>query len=90
MQVGDVVLMKDESKISSSYKLGKVSKTFPGDDGKIRRVVVEYKNVTADSDIKNLKIMQTERSIHGLVVICPVEEDEKTMAKKIEDTLKAF
>ena len=44
LKVGDVVLIQDSNLIRSQWKLGKVSKTFEGQDGKVRKDQVQYKN----------------------------------------------
>ena len=87
MQPGDVVLIKDESRISNTYKLGKVAEVMKGEDGKVRKARVEYKNVQHDTDIKKAPWMSTERSVHGLAVIVPVdytqEEIDSDVSKDI-------
>ena len=35
--------MKEESRASSDYRLGKVEKVFVGEDGHVRRAVIMYK-----------------------------------------------
>ena len=72
--VGDIVLLKKESKILSRYTLGKITKTEAGSDGKVRRVVVEYTNPAAGLNMKNTDRKETERNVHNVVVIVPVEE----------------
>lgn len=65
--VGDVVLMKEETLASRSYRLGRVEEVFPGKDGHVRRVSVAYKN-------PGEKVFRkTERPIHNLVLIVPEE-----------------
>ena len=65
--VGDVVLMKEETLASRSYRLGRVEEVFPGKDGHVRRVIVAYKN-------PGEKVFRkTERPIHNLVLIVPEE-----------------
>ena len=41
MRVGDVVLVQDSNQVRGNWKLGKVSKVYPGDDGRVRKVDVE-------------------------------------------------
>ena len=71
--VDDVVLLKHESKVQCSYKLGRVVEAVPAEDGKVRRVTVEYVNPGLDCNVAEKK-MRTERSVHGLVVIVAADE----------------
>ena len=80
LQAGDVVLMKTESKISSTYRLAVVKSAVPDADGKVRKVMLTYKNVDSGPVYKEkgYKDSETERSVHNLVLIMPVDwkEDE--------------
>jgi Family of unknown function (DUF5641) len=65
-QVGDVVLLKDETAAGSTYKLARVVEVFRDEkDGKVRKVLVAYKNVTE-------KV--STRPIHKIVLIVPAED----------------
>ena len=44
MIVGDIVI-QDSNQIRGKWKLARVSKIFPSDDGRVRRVEIEFKNV---------------------------------------------
>jgi hypothetical protein len=68
IKVGDVVLLKNESVATCSYKLGRVVKVFPGEDGHVRRAIIAYKN-PGESTFR-----ETERPIQKLVLIVPVED----------------
>ena len=48
MKTGDIVLIQDSNLIRGQWKLGKVSNTYPGTDGKVGKVDVQYKNLNAD------------------------------------------
>ena len=37
---GDIVLIQDSNQVRGNWKLGQVSKVKPGDDGKVRNVVI--------------------------------------------------
>ena len=41
LREGDVVLIQDNNQIRGKWKLGVVLKTFPGEDGRVRRVQVQ-------------------------------------------------
>ena len=44
VRVGDVALIQDSNQVQGNWKLGKVSKVYPGDDTRVRIVDVKYKN----------------------------------------------
>ena len=78
LEAGDIVLMKKESELSNTYKLAKVKQSMPSDDGLVRKVLLVYKNVDDGPDYKpgGYKDMTTERSIHNLVLIQPINDRE--------------
>ena len=44
-QQGDIVLLKQETAADASYRLGLVGEVYPSlSDGRVRRVLVKYKN----------------------------------------------
>ena len=63
LKVDDVVLMKDESIASRTYRLARVKQVFIGNDGHVRRALLVYKN-PGESVFR-----ETERPIHKLVLI---------------------
>ena len=84
VQEGDIVLMKAESALSQSYKLARVEKVVVDPDGMVRRVFLHYTNVDGKKEYKRggYKVKQTERAVHGLVVIKPADWEEE----KLENT----
>jgi hypothetical protein len=69
--VGDVVLLKDETATTCTYKLARVSEVIPDErEGKIRKVVVAYKN------FNERVFRQSTRPIHKIVLIVPAEDAE--------------
>lgn len=44
MRVGNRVLIQDSNQVRGNWKRGKVSKVYPGDNARVRKVDVEYKN----------------------------------------------
>lgn len=44
MRVDDRVLIQDSNQVRGNCKLGKLSKAYPGDDARVRKVDVKYKN----------------------------------------------
>lgn len=72
---GDIVLLKDSNVLKREYRLARVKEVIPGDDGHVRRVVLEYKNhgskKSDNSAEEEANFSTTERSIHNIVVIVP-------------------
>lgn len=54
------------------WKMGRVSTVFPGNDSKVRKVEVEYKNTDSTTYVR------IERAVQRLVVILPIEESGAT------------
>ena len=74
---GDVVLIADSNAVRGQWKIARVSKTFPGKDGKVRNVELQYKNGRKREPLKTYKgqgYVTIDRPVHKLVVIVPVEE----------------
>jgi Family of unknown function (DUF5641) len=70
-QVGDVVLLKDETVAACTYKLARVIEVIPDErDGKIRKVIVAYKN------FNERVFRQSTRPVHKIVLIVPAEDAE--------------
>ena len=84
---GDVVLMKTESELQKKYKLALVKKAFVDKDGHVRRVLLSYKNVDGSSDYKGYINKETERSIHNIIVITPVDWKEEDVEAAITTDL---
>ena len=92
---GDVVLLKESNVLKREYRLAKVRDVKPGNDGHIRKVTLEYKNLdntgtnvnAADQSLKNSTFNTTERSIQNIVVIVPVDWEpdviEETITKEL-------
>ena len=62
-------MLQDARQLRGQWKLAKVSKTMPSSDGKVRRVILEYKNEGA------LTLTKVERPVQRLVVIVTVDEN---------------
>jgi hypothetical protein len=87
LKKGDIVLRKDETAASQTYKYAKVVKVHAGTDGKVRAADIEYK-LPGESVFR-----MTTRPIHKLVLIIPVEEQvsatdkvERAEAAPVETT----
>ena len=44
LKIGDIVLIQDSNLVRGQWRLGIVSNTYLGSDGKVRKVEVQYKN----------------------------------------------
>ena len=67
VRIGDICLIQYKG-IRSSYRLGRVIGVFYGEDKLVRKIKLEYKLPNEN----NYRIV--ERSIHGVAVIVPIEE----------------
>jgi hypothetical protein len=68
LKVGDIVLRKDETAASQTYKYAKVVKVHTSADGKVRAADIEYKLPG------ELVFRTTTRPIYKLVLVVPAEE----------------
>jgi hypothetical protein len=73
--VGDLVMICEDSKIKSKYKMGVVEVVKQSNDGVVRSATVRYVNIThnprGEDDVSTVHV---RRSIQRLVLIMPVEE----------------
>ena len=89
VQVGDVVLMFNENEIKGRYKLGRVKEVIPSrTDNIVRRAIVEYKNITANTNLKKATFKESERPIHNLVVIVPNDYSEEDLEEEEDQNLQ--
>ncbi|XP_073237109.1 uncharacterized protein [Porites lutea] len=58
LKIGDVVLVVDNNSPPGRWLLGRVIKTFPGRDGKVRVAEVKTKNSTLTRPISNLCLLE--------------------------------
>ena len=83
MRIGDIVLIQDSNAVRGQWKNGRVMQTFPGNDGKVRNVEVQYKCFPMDDKSKEYKgkaYTTIQHPVQKLVVILPIEESYKTIA----------
>ena len=82
VKVGDIVLLRDCNPLERRYQMMRVKEAYPGEDGRVRRVLLQYKNISDPNvDLSKLKFKETERSIQNVAVIVPVDwsaEDVET------------
>ena len=59
-------------------ELGNVSNVYPGADGKVRRVDVQYKNLTASEPMKQYQgkgYVTVQRPVQRLGLLIPIDEN---------------
>ena len=80
LKTGDIVLIQDSNQIRGQWKLGKVSEVFPGEDGRVRKVQVSYKNRKPGEPPHKYTgrgFVTVDRSVNRLVLLLPVDEKEQ-------------
>ena len=80
LKTGDIVLIQDSNQIRGQWKLGKVCEVFPGEDGRVRKVQVSYKNPKPGEPPHKYTgrgYVTVERSVNRLVLLLPVDEKEQ-------------
>ena len=75
LQVDDVRLIKYESKVASTYRLCRVSKLLPSDDGHVRTVEVQLGNKKPTN--KNQPGKDLVTAVQRLVLLLPADELEQ-------------
>ena len=73
LQIGDIVLLIDESLPRCQWKLGKVTEVFPGSDKLVRKVKLVVGNPNLQSKGNQLKTL--ERPIHKLILVLENEQN---------------
>ena len=69
--IGDVVLLKDETAASSSYRIARITCIFKSNlDSKVHRIIVTYKN-PGESTFR-----VSERPVQNVVLVVPVEDQD--------------
>lgn len=87
VQVDDVVLVQDSSLFSGAYKLAIVKEVKKGGDGRVRTVILKYKNVGNVKEVKDCKFMETERSVHKIAVIVPADWSQDELESAVQEDL---
>ena len=73
----DLVLIQDSNLVRGQWRLGIVSNTFPGSDGKVRKVEVQYKNPKQGDPVTKYQgrgYVTIERPVHRLVLLIPKDD----------------
>ena len=75
-----LVLIADKSPIKGDYRLGMINEVVAGNDGKVRRALVKYKNYKVgerDHEYTGREEVVVSRSVHRLALLVPVEYDHE-------------
>ena len=75
-----LVLIADKSPIKGDYRLGMINEVVAGNDGKVRRALVKYKNYKLgerDHEYTGREEVVVSRSVHRLALLVPVEYDKE-------------
>jgi hypothetical protein len=78
LEVGDIVLRKNETAAGHTYKYAKVVKVYTSADGKVRAADIQYK-LPGESVFRT-----TTRPIHKLVLVVPAEEQATAGDREME------
>ena len=77
LSVGDIAILQDESTSRNCWKLARVDKVYPSEDGLVRKVKVAIGTDILDSRGKRVKpLVYLETPIHKLVLLVPYGEQE--------------
>ena len=74
MKVGDVVIIKDSNSLRDEWKIGRITKVLPSDDGVVRRVIV----LRPTKFLLQNGLYQTreiERAVRNLIAIASTGEE---------------
>ena len=72
LQVDDICLIKYETKVASTYRLCRVSKLLPSDDGLVRTVEVQLGNKKLTK--RNLPAKDLVTAVQRLMLLVPADE----------------
>ena len=78
VKVGDVVIIQDSNLVRGSWRLGRVSNVFPGDDGRVRNVEIQYKQFSTNEQVNvytGKEYSAIQQPVQKLAVLVPVDED---------------
>lgn len=77
MQVSDIVIVQDTNLLRGSWRLGRVTKVYEGNDGKVRKVDVRCRAAGGEGDAQRGggHSVELTRSVHRLVLLVPAEGD---------------
>ena len=74
LKIGDLVLIQDLNLVRGQWRRGIVSNTFPGSNGRVRKVEVQYKNPKQGEPVtkyQGREYVTIERPVRRLVLLIP-------------------
>ena len=79
LQIGDIVIDKEGDLSRNQWPLARVTKTYPSDDGFVRKVEIEKATQDMDKDGRRKNSLNVyDRPIHKLVVLVEMAEQLET------------
>ena len=82
-QVGDIVIVKDENMPRNQWLMGRITDTFPSEDGLVRKVKLIIADAKLNGAGKRTQALQTlERPVHKLVTLLAQEDQEEFPTKE--------
>lgn len=77
LKTGDLVLIQDSNLVRGQWRLGIVSNTFQGSDGKVHKVKVQYKNLKQGEPVTKYQgrgLVMIKRTVHHLGLLIPKDD----------------
>ena len=74
LQVGDIVVVADSNELRGKYFIAKVIKVYPGSDGVVRKVALEYKSFKVGKTKSSYvisKVVRVFRSVRRQALLVP-------------------
>lgn len=79
LQIGDIVIDKDDDLPRNQWPLAKVTNTYPSDDGLVRKVEIKKGTRDVDKDGRRKNSLNTyDRPIHKLIMLVEMAEKRET------------
>ena len=72
----DVVIVADKNTLRGDYRLALVKEVFPGEDGKVRRVAIQYKSYRTGEkahEYRGARDTVVLRAVQRLALLVPAE-----------------
>ena len=73
---GDVVILADKNTLRGDYRLALVKDVFPGEDGKVSKVTVQYKSYRTGERVheyRGARDIVVSRAVQRLALLVPVD-----------------
>lgn len=71
VEVGDIVLIKEDDLPPSKWLLGRIIEVFPDSEGRVRRVRIKTATTTLMRSIHKLSVLPIERSVEESSSLSP-------------------